>query len=114
LLDVLAPEIADAEEERRLRAEEARGRSLTRVQFAPQGDGTTRISATVPDSVASRFKAQLTAYTSPRRTHLETDLPMVDPATGARLPHAQLLGQAFCTLVEHIPVDALPVHGNTI
>jgi len=65
-----------------------------------------------PDSVAAVFKAQLHAYTSPRRAHHETGVA-VDPATGARLPYAEHLGQVFCTLVEHIPVDALPHHGHT-
>jgi len=118
LLEVLAPDIADAEEERRLRAEEEQSRALTRLQFTPSGDGVTRISATVPDSVAAMFKAQLHAFTSPRRAHLDPtrgheELATEDPATGRRIPHGQLLGLAFCALVEHVPVDALPTHGNT-
>jgi len=118
LLEVLAPEIADAEEERRLRTEEEQARALARLQFTPSGDGVTRISASVPDSVAAMFKAQLHAFTSPRRAHLDRtrahgELATEDPATGRRIPHAQLLGLAFCALVEHVPVDALPIHGNT-
>jgi len=42
------PEIADAVEERRLREQEARARAATRMQLTSHGDGTTRISATVP------------------------------------------------------------------
>ena len=107
LLDVLAPDIADAAEERRLRRLEREARARTRLTMASQGDGTTRISATVPDSTAAAFKAQLHAFTSPRREQER------DPASGERLAYDEQLGRAFCSLIEHVPVDRLPQHGNT-
>ncbi len=110
VLEVVAPEIADAEEERALRAEEQRARRLTRLSFRPRGDGSTDVFARLPDQVASRLRAYLDAYTSPRRLRLgaataEQDVEM--------LPQARRRGEAFCALLEHIPADGLPVHGGT-
>jgi len=113
ILEVVAPEIAEAEDEKRLRRLEAAADAVTRLTMADRGDGTTRISATIPSSTAAAFKAQLHAFTSPRRAAHDRDHDVVDPATGRRLPHDQQLGQAFCTLIEHVPVDKLPTHGGS-
>jgi hypothetical protein len=40
-------------------------------------------------------------------------VPLTDPATGARIPAPVRRGQAFCALVEHLPVDGLPVTGGS-
>lgn len=37
----------------------------------------------------------------------------MDPDTGERIPHAVLLGHAFCALLEHVPTDRLPTHGGS-
>ena len=84
----------------------------------------TRAVIDVPDAIAAIFKTCLHAYTSPRRDHLTAGAggagggvvdgeSRVDPDTGERIPHAELLGQAFCALVEHIPVDRLPSQGGS-
>lgn len=115
LLEILAPDIADAAEEARLRKEEAQARAQTRLTFSTLGNGATRIAATVPDSTAARFKTQLQAFASPRRDHLTKDddrSARVDPATGQRIPYPQLLGQAFCDLVESVDPDRLPTQGG--
>jgi hypothetical protein len=67
ILDVVAPEIAEAEEQRRLEELEASAEEQTKLTLRDQGDGTTRISATVPSTTAAVFRAQLHAFTSPRR-----------------------------------------------
>jgi len=109
LMDVLAPEIADAAEERRLRQLEREARARTQLSMVSQGDGTTRINAMVPDTTAAQFKAQLHAFTSPRRAGADDR----DPASGDRLGYDELMGRAFCSLIEHVPVDRLPQHGNS-
>ncbi|MFD4327873.1 DUF222 domain-containing protein, partial [Nocardioides sp. NPDC058538] len=67
ILDVIAPEIAEAEEARRLAAEEAHARKKTRLSMRRVGDGTTRISAVVPEAAADRLATNLEAFSSPRR-----------------------------------------------
>src|SRR6478609_5589391 len=67
LLEVLAPEIADEEERRRLRAEERAARRATRLSLRVRGDGSTDIHARVPDGVAGRLKVYLESFAAPRR-----------------------------------------------
>ncbi|WP_121257655.1 HNH endonuclease signature motif containing protein [Nocardioides ferulae] len=116
ILEVVAPDIAEEEERKRLEDEERAARARTRLVFKPLGDGRTRIVADIPDAVAAIFKTALHAYTSPRLDHhqeVADGLPRTDPDTGERIPHDQLLGLAFSALVEHIPTDRLPTQGRT-
>jgi hypothetical protein len=109
VLEVVAPAVVDAHEERLLRAEERRGQAETRVTFRPRGDGVTDVIARVPDHVADRLRAYLDSFTAPRRTHLERGaLGEVDLMS---LP--QRRGEAFCALLEQVPSDGLPTHGGT-
>jgi hypothetical protein len=110
VLEVVAPEVADEEEERALRVEEQRARSLTRLSFRPRGDGSTDVLARLPDHVASRLRAYLDAYTSPRRLRLDAPAREHDIEM---LPVARRRGEAFCALLEHVPADGLPAHGGT-
>ncbi|WP_043643384.1 HNH endonuclease signature motif containing protein [Nocardioides alkalitolerans] len=114
LLRVVAPERADAHEEAVLNAEEARARVRTRLTLSPQGDGTTRITGLIPDLSAAVLSRALEAYTSPRRDHHSADTATTaDPSDGQRIPAEVRRGQAFCALVEHLPVDGLPIQGGS-
>ena len=106
ILDVIAPEIAEAEEARRLAAEEAHARKKTRLTMRRLGDGTTRISAVIPDACADRLATNLEAFASPRRDDgTRTD-------TGEFLPYDRRLGSAFCQLLETLDPQRLPIHGG--
>jgi hypothetical protein len=65
VLEVVAPDVSDAQEERVLREEERRGRAETRVTFRPRGDGVTDVIARVPDHVADRLRVYLDSFTAP-------------------------------------------------
>ena len=106
ILDVVAPEVGDEQERRALERAEAKAESVTRLDFKRRGDGSTDISATVPDSVAARLKTYLEAFTSPRQHD------GIDPATGARLPADRQRGHAFCALLERLDPQSLPDHGG--
>jgi len=109
VLEVVAPAVADAHEERLLLAEERRGRAETRVTFRPRGDGVTDLVARVPDHVADRLRVYLDSFTAPRRGHLDrTSLGDVDLLS---LPRRR--GAALCAFLEHMPSDGLPIHGGT-
>jgi hypothetical protein len=116
VLEVVAPDVAEAQEGALLAAEEQRARAETRVWFRPRGDGVTDVCARVPDHVADRLRAYLDAFTSPRRRHLDS---MDEGGSGSpwgaldglTLPRRR--GEAFCALLEHIPAEGLPVHGGT-
>ncbi|WP_328530596.1 HNH endonuclease [Nocardioides sp. NBC_00368] len=106
ILDVIAPEIAEAEEARRLTAEETHARKKTRLSMRRLGDGTTRISAVVPDACADRLATTLEAFASPRRDDgARTD-------TGEFLPYDRRLGRALCQLLETLDPARLPIHGG--
>ena len=106
ILEVIAPEIAEHEEARRLAAEEAHARKTTRLTMRRLGDGTTRISAVVPDAAADRLATNLEAFASPRREDgTRTD-------TGEYLPYDRRLGRAFCQMLETLDPSRLPIHGG--
>ena len=66
ILDVVAPEIAEAAEAARLADLEAHAADITRLTMRRLGDGTTRISSRLPDAAATRFATYLEAFTNPR------------------------------------------------
>ena len=96
-----------------------------------QGDGTTRLSALLPDAMATRLAIYLEAYANPRRDESPVGAP-VDDLTGrtahgcagdaadaptahdpvARLSYPRRLGEAFCQLLESLDPKRLPVHGG--
>jgi Domain of unknown function (DUF222) len=100
VLEHLAPEIAEEAEYQRLLQEEQAASTATRLTMRRRGDGSTDISARVPDAAAARLTAFLNAYTAPRRPHDE------------RLPIERLRGEGFIALMENIPTHALPRHGG--
>ena len=107
ILDVVAPEIAEAAEADRLADLEADAARKTRLTMRRLGDGTTRISGVVPDAVATRLATYLHAFTNPRAQHEE---PTTDPLT--RLPYPRRLGEAFGQFLEAADPSRLPVHGG--
>ena len=66
VLDVIAPEIAEAADARALAALEAAAVERTRLTLRRCGDGTTRITGRVSDPVATRLAVYLEALTNPR------------------------------------------------
>src|SRR6266545_6355582 len=133
VLDVVAPEVAEAEEARQLAAEEAHARAHTSLRFRALGDGTTHLAGRIPDATAGRLATYLHAYTSPRQPNgrdepaATTANPDATTAHGhatrsgadtdasapaERIPYDRQLGNAFCALLEHLDPDRLPLHGG--
>ncbi|KAA1427928.1 DUF222 domain-containing protein [Nocardioides antri] len=106
ILDVVAPEIAEAEEAKRLEDEERHAREKCRLSLRALGEGSTRLSGVIPDADAARLRSYLEAFTSPRKAD--------DDVSGEedRIPYPRRLGQAFCALLEHLDPDKLPAHGG--
>ncbi|WP_183099602.1 HNH endonuclease signature motif containing protein [Nocardioides pelophilus] len=106
ILEVVAPEIAEAHEARLLEQEEQRAREKTSLRTKRLGDGSTRTTIVHPDLDADRLLTYLDAYTSPCKAD--------DALTGEedRIPRHRLLGQAFGALLEHLDPAKLPVHGG--
>lgn len=120
VLEYVAPDAHEEQERRRHERQEATAAAATRLGLRRRGDGTTDITARVPDHVAARLTTYLHAFTNPRRDHQHPENPdagclagRVDPATGERLPYPRLLGEAFAALLEALPTEVLPIHGGT-
>ncbi|WP_460853118.1 HNH endonuclease signature motif containing protein [Nocardioides montaniterrae] len=99
ILAVVAPEIADDADAKALEREERSARVNTSVRFKRLGNGITRIIGQVPDAIAARLETYLDAYTSPRQDNKV-------------IPRHRKLGQAFCSLLEHLDPNKLPDHGG--
>lgn len=108
ILEVVAPEIADEAEARRLAELEAGAHRRTRLSLRRCGDGTSRISGVLPDAAATRLATYLEAFTNPRKA--EAGGADGDPV--GRLPYPRRLGEAFCQLLEAIDPGRLPLHGG--
>jgi len=106
ILDVVAPDIAEAHEAKLLEQEEQRAREKTSLRRKRLGDGTTRTTILHPDADADRLLTYLDAFTSPRKHD--------DAFSGEedRIPHHRKLGQAFGALLEHLDPTKLPHHGG--
>ena len=113
ILDVVAPEIADAAEAKRLAALEAAAHRKTRLSLRRVGDGTTRITGLLPDAAATRLATYLEAFTNPRKDP-EGRGPVLTQAGDPldRLPYPRRLGEAFLHLLEVVDPKRLPVHGG--
>lgn len=119
LLEVVAPEIAEAEEAKRLEDEERQALADAFLKFQDLGTGLTRFWGALPTAVAERLKRYLQAYSSPRRTKksggscgpADTDTtPQAD--AGKRVPAHRAHARAFAALLELLDPDRLPEHGG--
>ena len=115
IVDVVAPDIAEATEARRLADLEADAHRRTRLTLRRCGDGTTRISGLLPDLAATRLATYLEAFTNPRK---HPDGISAADGTGDsadpwfQLPYPRRLGQAFCQLLETLDPRRLPLHAG--
>ncbi|NYJ00894.1 hypothetical protein HNR19_001592 [Nocardioides thalensis] len=105
ILEVVAPEIFEDAEAKKLLEEEQSARKRMRLFFKNTGDGTTRLTGLLPTSEAERLKTYLHAYTSPR--HANGEYGEADT-----IPYSRKLAGAFCALLEHLDPHRLPLHGG--
>ena len=106
ILEVVAPEIAEAEEAKRLEHDEQHAREKTTLRSKVIGDGLARTTITHPVLDRDRLLTYLDAFTSPRKA---------DGAISGeenRIPHHRRLGQAFTALLERLDPATLPEHGG--
>lgn len=108
VLDVIAPEVAESEEQKRLEEEEARAAANARITFFDDGHGTCHGRFAVPSWHGALLREQLHSLADPRRT------PTEDSDDEARHPviTPERLGEAFMEYIERYPADQLPRHGG--
>ncbi|GAA4736794.1 HNH endonuclease signature motif containing protein [Nocardioides endophyticus] len=109
LLEVVAPELADAHEADLLEREEAKAALAARLTMTDDGHGKTYGRFTLPTAQAARLRKMLLAIAAPKHqaaTH----------GAGAgveRRPGPERLGRALAELIERITAKHLPKVGGT-
>ena len=67
ILDIVAPEVGEEQERKKLEGEERKARRTTSLTTRSHGDGSTTIRIRVPDATADRLLTYLHAWTNPRK-----------------------------------------------
>lgn len=118
ILEIVDPERFEDEERRKLDDAEKCAQEKQRLRMRAMGDGTTRITALVPDAVAARLGTYLHAFTNPRladgavREQADQQSEAEKSAAVRRVPHARRLAEAFAQLLETLDPKRLPLHGG--
>ncbi|QCC76530.1 HNH endonuclease signature motif containing protein [Nocardioides daphniae] len=118
ILEVVDPDRFEDEEARRLADAEKHASERQRLRMRALGDGTTRITAVVPDATAARLGTYLHAFTNPRLADgavraNATDQEDEKPAGfGARVTQPRRMAEAFTQLLETLDPTRLPIHGG--
>ncbi len=103
LLEVVAPDQADALLARQLEAEEAEARRTAYLTTWSDGPGSRCGRFKLPETVACMLDAQLEALVNPARP---------DPLPRQGRDTAQVRGLALAELIERYPAQALPMSGG--
>jgi hypothetical protein len=107
ILEVVAPDVAEAAEGARLADLEANAARKTRLTLRRLGDGTTRISGRLSDAAATRLATYLESYDNPRGAGAKQSGDAV-----ARLAYPRRMGEAFTRFLEAADPSRLPLHGG--
>src|SRR4051794_15300501 len=107
LLEVIAPEAADAHEAKLLEAEERRAEADTRLTMTDDGHGRTYLRATLPTLQAAMLRKALLAIAAPKH-----QAQAAAGALGERRPGPDRMGHAFREYIDRYPVDRLPHAGG--
>lgn len=100
---------AARDEDGALAARERRARQRTEMWMHDDEDGTSRFGGRIPSMHADLLKQALDAYAAPRRRHLSAE----QERDQEQLTYGQRMGRAFCSLIEHLPLDHIPRSGGT-
>jgi len=109
LVEVAAPEQADAAEAARLEREEAAARAAARLTMSDDGHGKTHGRFTIPTHHAAMLRAALLAIAAPKHQRAVNG---AGGAAGEPRPGPERMGQAFCEYLERYPADRLPDAGG--
>lgn len=102
MCDRISRELADEHQTALLEDEARRAAAQTYLWLGDNGDGTWALKGTIPELHGQLLATVLDHLSSPRRR---------DPSD-ANYGRTELLGQAFCELLEHLPTDGLASHGR--
>ena len=107
LLEVVAPQVAEAWEAEKLAAEEAEAEAAAVFRMSDDGHGKTHGRFTIPTPVADILRGYLRGFTAPRHRAAGGQDPLP-----AGTPSAHRDGLALIELITRYPVDRLPCAGG--
>ncbi|MDN4162901.1 HNH endonuclease signature motif containing protein [Nocardioides abyssi] len=110
VLTVVAPEIGEERDARALEREEREARANAWLTMGPDGRGSYRGKFSIPTLHGEMLKKMLLAFAAPKHQAATKG----DEAAEAveRRPSPERMGDAFCELLERLPVDHLPKLGG--
>ncbi|MEP9361570.1 DUF222 domain-containing protein [Nocardioides sp. CN2-186] len=106
LLEVIAPDAADAHEAKLLAREEAIAAQSCRLTMTDDGHGTTHGRFSLPTAQGAMLAKILRGFAAPKH-QTATEGPGL-----VRRPGPQRMGRAFCELIERYPADRVPDAGG--
>ena len=112
VLEVLAPEIAEAHEQAHLDREEKRAAESARFTMSDDGHGRSHGRFTIPTLQAEMLRKHLLALASPRRTSSGGADQPGDTPPGEQKPLPHRMGLAFLEYIERYPTDHIPQSGG--
>ncbi|MCK9824270.1 HNH endonuclease [Nocardioides cavernae] len=104
ILDVVAPELGEAQEAKTLAQEESRADATAELEMDDDGNGRCHGRFSLPSHIGAMLKRHLLALANPAR-HTEAELR---DERGGWKPLCRRMGEAFIEYVERYPVDATP------
>ena len=104
ILDVVAPELGEAQEAALLAAEEARAAATVGLTMVDDGEGRCHGRFVVPSHVGAMLRRHLLALANPARHTYD----QLRDAAGAWKPLSRRLGEALLEYVERYPADHTP------
>ena len=108
VFEVIDPAAAEQLEGEKLAKEDREAARKTYLKMFDNGDGSVTGRFKIPVLSAAMLKKALHAIASPRRTGKDARTN----ADGTKLSHPDLLGRAFCELLERFPTKRLPKAGG--
>jgi len=113
ICEVLDPEAADTALGEKLDAEERAAARRLFLELHDNGDGTHTGRFKVGTLHAAMLTKALEAFTNPHHRHsVRDELTSAENGTTPRSPRPELLGQAFCELIERLDPATLPHSGG--
>ena len=107
ILEIVAPDVAEAHEQRILEKEEAQARAAARFTMSDDGHGKCHGRFTISSLAGEILRKHLTALAAPRHQHATGQEVPAQPR-----PSAERMGQAFTEYIERYPVDRTPHAGG--
>jgi hypothetical protein len=112
LFEVVAPDLADAEEARLLAREEAKAAKTTYLTGYDDGHGRAHFTGTIPSYHWAALRKALTAIMAPKHQNAVQGAGASTAETRTRISTPEALGQALCEYIERYPTDRLPKIGG--